>query len=60
MTFTRTTAAACAWGQTLNTDTVNGVGSGSVATLTIYGRIPAQVSQPPGVYTDTVQVTLTY
>lgn len=37
-----------------------GTGTGSAQTLTVYGRIPAQTTPPPGVYTDTVVVVVTY
>lgn len=48
------------WGQTLNGNTAAGVSNGSTTTLPIYGRVPSQASQPPGSYSDTVVVTLTY
>lgn len=52
------------WGATpppaANSDTVNGVGTGSAQTLTVYGRVPAQTTPPQGAYADTVLVTLTY
>ena len=37
-----------------------GTATGSAQTLTVYGRIPAQVTPPPGVYTDNIVVTVTY
>jgi len=48
------------WGQTIATDTVPGTGSGSVQTLTIYGRISTGHYTAPGVYNDTVTATVTY
>ncbi len=48
------------WGQTIGTDTVTGTGTGANQTLTIYGRVPTQAVPPPGTYTDTVTVTITY
>jgi spore coat protein U-like protein len=48
------------WGQTIGTDTVTGTGTGANQALTIYGRVPAQAVPPPGTYTDTVTVTITY
>jgi spore coat protein U-like protein len=40
--------------------TVAGTGTGSAQLLTVYGRVPPQTTPSPGVYTDTVVVTLTY
>lgn len=50
------------WGNVLNTSTVPGTGTGSAQTLTIYGRVaPTSATlTPPGAYTDTVTVTITY
>lgn len=48
------------WGQTIGTDTVTGTGTGANQALIIYGRVPAQAVPPPGTYTDTVTVTVTY
>lgn len=48
------------WGNVIGTDTVSGTGNGLAQTLTVYGRIPASQLSAPGVYTDTVTVTLTY
>lgn len=56
----RDAARTQAWGSTLNGDTAAGVSNGSATTLPIYGRVPSQASQPPGSYSDTVVVTLTY
>lgn len=48
------------WGDTLNSNTVTGNG-GTSTQLTVYGRVPQQaVGVPPGTYSDTVTVTLTY
>jgi spore coat protein U-like protein len=44
------------WGQTIGTDTINSTGTGSAQTFTIYPRLPAGQSGPPGTYTD--QVTM--
>lgn len=35
-----------------------GSGSGTAQTWTVYGRVPAQPTPPPGLYTDTVVVTV--
>lgn len=40
--------------------TVAGTGTGTGQLLTVYGRVPPQTTPSPGVYTDTVVVTLTY
>lgn len=52
------------WGQTLNNDTYIAsypeTLTGSVTTLTVYGRIPSQGSAWAGTYSDTVLITLTY
>jgi spore coat protein U-like protein len=54
------TDRALNWGNTVATDTVAGTGSGSVQTLTIYGRIASGLYVAPGAYTDTVTATVTY
>lgn len=38
----------------------SGSGTGSPQLLTVYGRVPVQTTPPPGVYRDTVVITLTY
>jgi spore coat protein U-like protein len=38
---------------------LNGTGNGAAQTLTIYGRVPAQVV-PAGNYADSVKITVTY
>lgn len=48
------------WGNTVGTDTVAGVGTGSAQNLTVYARLPAGTVPPPGVYSDTVQATITF
>ncbi len=48
------------WGQTIATDTVPGTGTGSVQTLTVYGRIAGGLYTAPGAYNDTVTATVTY
>ncbi|RWM24952.1 spore coat protein U domain-containing protein [Mesorhizobium sp.] len=40
--------------------TVPGIGIGVAQNLTVYGRVPPQVTPSVGVYTDTVVVTVTY
>ena len=49
------------WGDTVNTDTVSGTGTGGNQTITIYGRVPSGQSSPAaGTYTDTITATITY
>lgn len=50
------------WGDgTATTSTIANSGSGSGQAVTIYGRVPSgQTTVPPGSYTDTVAVTVTY
>lgn len=48
------------WGNTIGTDTVGGTGNGLAQPLTVYGRVPPQVTPTPGVYTDQIVVTVTY
>jgi len=56
----RDSARSLRWGDTLDVDTVAGSGSAAVQNLTIYGRVPAQVTPAAGTYTDTVRVTIYY
>jgi spore coat protein U-like protein len=37
-----------------------GTGTGLAQTVSVYGRVPAQATPPPGTYTDTIIVTVTY
>lgn len=39
---------------------VGGTGTGSPQTHTVFGRVPVQPVPGPGVYTDTITVTVTY
>lgn len=48
------------WGDTLNTDTAQGTGTGTPQTLTVYGRVPAPQTPVAGSYSDTIVVTITY
>jgi spore coat protein U-like protein len=47
-------------GQSHNTDTVHGTGTGTTQNLTVYGVIPAGQTAVPGTYTDTIVATITY
>ena len=48
------------WGNTVGTDTLAAVGTGTVQQFAVYGRVPPQTTPPAGTYTDTVAVTVTY
>ncbi|MEO9336525.1 spore coat U domain-containing protein [Mesorhizobium sp. SB112] len=47
------------WGNSGGT-LASGTGAGSAQNIPIYGRVPAQQTPSPGVYNDTVIVTVTY
>lgn len=53
-------ARSLPWGQTLNSDTLVGTGTGSAQSFDVYGRVPAQAPVPSGEYADVVTVTVTY
>lgn len=48
------------WGQTPGTDDVVQSGSGLPQTIPIYGKISAGQTPQPGVYNDTIPVTIQY
>lgn len=48
------------WGSTAGTDTIAGVGNGAAQNYTVYGRVPAQTTPAPALYTDTITATVTY
>lgn len=58
----RNAARSQRWGNTLNTDTLAGTGTGAAQTLTVYGRAPPSVGAVPaqGSYSDVITVTITY
>lgn len=47
------------WGNTAG-QIFSGTGAGVAQNLTVYGRVASQTTPPPGTYTDTVVVTVTY
>ncbi|TCV92313.1 spore coat protein U-like protein [Luteibacter rhizovicinus] len=51
---------ATRWGNTLNTDTLSGTGTGAEQAISVYGRVPVQTPVPAGSYSDVIQVTVTY
>lgn len=48
------------WGNTVGTDTVSGVGTGSAQALTVYGQIPAGQFPNAGGYADMITATVTF
>jgi spore coat protein U-like protein len=48
------------WGNTVNTDTVAGTGTGAAQSLTVYGNIPAGTAPAADGYSDTITTTITY
>jgi spore coat protein U-like protein len=48
------------WGNTVNTDTIQGTGSGSAQVLTVYGQIPGSQAPATDVYNDVVTITVSY
>ncbi len=56
----RDSARTLPWGSTISVDTAAGTGTGLAQTLTVYGRVPAQTTPSPGLYTDTIVATVTY
>lgn len=54
------TALCDNWGETNGTDTVNSTGTGAAQSIPAYGVIPANQSGVAGVYSDVVQITVTF
>jgi len=48
------------WGNGTGSATYNSQGTGNPQSVLIYGRLPSLTGAPPGVYTDTVTVTISY
>ncbi len=48
------------WGSTIGTNTIGGTGNGLPQNLPVFGRVPPQVTPGPGLYSDTINVTVTY
>ena len=55
----RDAARSLLWGSGAG-QTHGGTGTGAAQPVTVYGRVPAQQTPPPGVYTDTVVATIIY
>jgi spore coat protein U-like protein len=58
--LSRDSARTLNWGNTVNTDTVAGTGTGAAQAITVYGRIPAGQFVTAGAYTDTITATVTF
>lgn len=56
----RDAARSQRWGDTLNSDTLAGIGTGSAQAKSIYARTAPQITPPQGSYSDTVTVTIYY
>lgn len=54
------TAHSALWGSSTGIDTVAGIGTGSVQSIPVYGRIAANQSPGRGIYQDAVQVTISF
>jgi spore coat protein U-like protein len=48
------------WGNTVGTDTVAATGDGDAQIYTVYGRVGPQTTPPPGLYEDTITVTMAF
>lgn len=48
------------WGNTLDTDTLTGTGSGLTQTIDVFGRALAPQTAPAGNYKDVITVTMTF
>lgn len=48
------------WGNTLNSDTFAGTGTGSPENATVYGRVPSPQAVAAGSYGDVITVTVTF
>jgi spore coat protein U-like protein len=56
----RDTGRSQVWGTTIGTNTVGGTGTGAAQNVSVYARVPPQVTPPAGTYNDVVVVTITY
>jgi spore coat protein U-like protein len=48
------------WGASIGSNTRAGTGTGSAATIDVYGRIPMSQTVPSGSYSDTITVTVSW
>jgi spore coat protein U-like protein len=56
----RDSARSLPWGDAAGSSTLSGTGAGATQFLPVYGRVPAQTTPPPGLYSDTIVVTVSY
>lgn len=56
----RNASRTAPWGNDSGSNTVDLTATGSVQTVTAYGRVPAQTTPVAGTYQDTIIVSLTY
>ena len=56
----RDNARTLPWGATLGSNTYSGTGTGLSVAVPVYGRVPVQATPTPGIYTDTVVITVNY
>lgn len=56
----RDAARSQRWGDTLNSDTLADIGTGSAQAQSVYARTAPQITPPQGSYSDTVTVTIYY
>jgi spore coat protein U-like protein len=56
----RDAARSQRWGDTLNSDTLADIGTGSAQAQSVYARTAPQITPPQGTYSDTVTVTIYY
>ncbi|QGZ93832.1 Csu type fimbrial protein [Terricaulis silvestris] len=48
------------WGANVGSNTLAGSGTGSAATIDVYGRVPMTQTVPSGNFSDTITVTVTW
>ena len=48
------------WGSTDGVNTVDATGTAALQSHTVYGRVPPQASQPPGIYRDVIVVEVSF
>jgi spore coat protein U-like protein len=57
-TLSRDAARTLNWGQTVGTDTLAGVGTGSAQAITVYGYMASAEYGAPGTYNDTITASV--
>jgi spore coat protein U-like protein len=56
----RDAARTLNWGNTIGSNTVSGIGTGSAQALPVFGRVPPSQAAGPGGYVDTIIATITF